>query len=461
MFWRMDQTVLKVAFALSFLVGSGRGHALAGDDASPAMTPAVRVLIITGRGGHDWRTTSGFLRKLLEDTGRFDVRVCEAADSLTIERLAGFDVIVDAVGVADADSQTWKSVVDFVQSGKGLVVTHGALTPVSATKPNGDFRPSVVFFDVKTAHPDHSIVRGLPASFKTADSLESALKTTAGDEVLATHLDEPVLVASQLGKGRVFKTALGHNSAAMQEPYYLATFARGTEWAATGVVTLSADLAHSNTTPVKGLLITGGHEHEASFYKLFDGYRDLPHLPVAATSTAFRGDLRGKYDVLIMYDFTRHLDDGSKKNLRDFVESGGGVVVLHHALLNYQDWPWWYKEAVGGSYRLQKEQGIPSSTVKDREHFFVTPDEQHPITAHLDRFHLVDEAYKRMWIAPEVRPLLYTDNPQSDRLVAWVGPSAGFRVVAIQLGHGPAAFIHSTYRALVHNAVLWAAKRLN
>ena len=54
-----------------------------------------------------------------------------------------------------------------------------------------------------------------------------------------------------------------------------------------------------------------------------------------------KNDLRGKYDVLIMYDFTRDLDESGRKNLRDFVEAGGGVVVLHHALLNYQTWTWW------------------------------------------------------------------------------------------------------------------------
>ncbi len=57
-----------------------------------------------------------------------------------------------------------------------------------------------------------------------------------------------------------------------------------------------------------------------------------------------------------MYDFSRDLDETGKKNLRDFVESGKGVVVLHHALLNYQKWPWWYEDVVGGSYRLQRRE---------------------------------------------------------------------------------------------------------
>ena len=80
------------------------------------------------------------------------------------------------------------------------------------------------------------------------------------------------------------------------------------------------------------LLITGGHEHETSFYTLFDGYKDLARIPVADSGTAFQKDLRDKYDVVIMYDFSRDLDEKEKKHLRDFVESGKGVVVLHHAL---------------------------------------------------------------------------------------------------------------------------------
>ena len=47
-----------------------------------------------------------------------------------------------------------------------------------------------------------------------------------------------------------------------------------------------------------------------------------------------------------------------------------------------------------------------------------------------------------MWISPRVRPLLTTDNPNSDPILAWVGPCP-LRVVAIQLGHGPSAFAQS------------------
>jgi uncharacterized protein len=40
------------------------------------------------------------------------------------------------------------------------------------------------------------------------------------------------------GKGRVFVTALGHDPEAMKSAGFIATLARGTEWAATGAVTI-------------------------------------------------------------------------------------------------------------------------------------------------------------------------------------------------------------------------------
>jgi type 1 glutamine amidotransferase len=205
---------------------------------------------------------------------------------------------------------------------------------------------------------------------------------------------------------------------------------------------------------IRGLLITGGHDHEAAFYSLFDG---LDRLPVDTAANAFKNDLRGKYDVLIMYDFTRDLDEAGRKNLRDFVEAGKGVVVLHHALLDYQNWTWWSEEVVGGRYRLRREGDAPSSGVKNDQEIDATPAGSHPVLDGIAPFRITDEAYKNLYMSPKIRPLLTTDNPTSDVNLAWVGPCETSRVVAIQLGHGPSAFGHPSYRTLVHNAVLWAA----
>jgi type 1 glutamine amidotransferase len=483
----MERAVTAVYLLAASLSGS------AGPTETPARpgNPALRVLILSGCGDHKWRATTPFLRHLLTDTGRFHVWVCESPAGLATRTLTDFDVLVDDGGGAGADSETEKTIAAFVASGKGLVVTHGALSSCTGrNRLDGSKHPAptapgywpalasnasqtpVHFFETKIARPEHAIMRTMQGQFRTADALYRGLAVRPGAEVLAVAADngraggrapdEPLLVTSSYGKGRVFVSALGHDVAAMQAQEFIASFARGTEWAATGTVTLPANLGlpQPPADAVRGLLLTGGHDHYTSFYSLFDGYKDLAPMPVASSSTAFQSDLRGKYDVLIMYDFSRDLNDTGKKNLRDFVESGKGIVVLHHALLNYQDWPWWHEEVVGGSYRLRREGLLRSSTYKGNQQIFVTPEGEHPLTRALAPFQVMDETYKHMWISTRVRPLLTTDNPTSDRLLAWIGPCATSRVVAIQLGHGPTVFRHPGYRTLVHNAILWSAGRL-
>jgi type 1 glutamine amidotransferase len=217
----------------------------------------------------------------------------------------------------------------------------------------------------------------------------------------------------------------------------------------------------TNQAMVRVLIITGGHDHEAAFYSLFDGYQDLVWPAVTDAALAFKQDIRSKYDVLVFYNFTRDMDESAKKNLRDFVESGKGILVLHHGILNFQKWLWWYEEVVGGLYRLESKNGIPNSTVKFGEEHLITAAGKHPITDGLTPFRITDETYKGLFISPNIQPLLFTDNSASDRAVAWVGPCTTSKVVFIQLGHDHTPFRHPAYRALVHNSILWTAGKLN
>jgi type 1 glutamine amidotransferase len=460
MFGWIDRALTISLFTVCLLSASLPGGT-SGDEVSRApATTLIRVLVLSGQGDHDWRSTTPFLRRVLTGTGRFDVRVCEVPSSLTPLALAGFDVLVlvydSAVVPLDA----------FVASGKGIVLIHSKRASDSAVRAQ--------FLQVRMTRPEHPVLRGMDGGFRIADALHRGITIPAGAEVIAeaSAIDlgkggtapdaQPVLFAHGHGKGRIFGTTLGHDLAAMHQPEFIATFLRGVEWAATGDVTLPVDIGMPRPArdAVRGLVITGGHDHLTSFYTLFEGYKDLARMPVASSKEAFQSDLRRKYDVLIMYDFSRDLDETGKKNLRDFVESGKGVVVLHHALLNYQDWPWWFEEVVGGRYRLKRDGDSPSSSVKDGQLIAVTSARAHPVTAGIGPFQFVDETYKGMWLSPRIRPLLETDNPNSDPVVGWIGPCRTSRVVAIQLGHGPAAFDHPSYRSLVHRAILWSAGRV-
>lgn len=86
----------------------------------------IRVLILSGRSNHDWRQTTPFLRKLLEKEKLFEVRVSEEPSGLSREALAPYHLLVlDYMGPRWGEG-TEQAVEDFVDSGKGLVVVHGA-----------------------------------------------------------------------------------------------------------------------------------------------------------------------------------------------------------------------------------------------------------------------------------------------------------------------------------------------
>ncbi|MCX6949483.1 MAG: ThuA domain-containing protein [Opitutae bacterium] len=113
--------------------------------------------------------------------------------------------------------------------------------------PAGGHGPQHEFL-MEASSPAHPILRGLPPQWLHAkDELYHGLRGPANSlTVLASALSdrtkehEPLLLAVTYGAGRVFHTALGHSVETLQGRGFQLTFQRGTEWAATGQVTLPA-----------------------------------------------------------------------------------------------------------------------------------------------------------------------------------------------------------------------------
>ncbi len=107
-------------------------------------------------------------------------------------------------------------------------------------------------FVVELRDAEHPIVKGLPAKWMHApDELYDKLRGPAEHlTVLATAYsdkktggtgeNEPMLLVTDFGKGRVFHTTLGHGTNSMEGLGFQITLLRGTEWAATGKVTIPA-----------------------------------------------------------------------------------------------------------------------------------------------------------------------------------------------------------------------------
>jgi type 1 glutamine amidotransferase len=216
----------------------------------------------------------------------------------------------------------------------------------------------------------------------------------------------------------------------------------------------------SAAEPVRVQITTGGHPYDMTFYGVFEGRSDLA-ITLNPHPSAYRRDLRRYADVLVLFDLADVDDVKQRANIQAYLESGKGLVVLHHALADNWQWKWWYEEVVGGRFLMGQDGAMPRSKAKNGEVLNARPVAKHVILDGVGELKVDDEAYKDMWLSPKSQVLMETDNPNNDKAVVWIGPWKKSRVVAIQLGHGPPTFSDAGYRKLVHNAILWAAGRLN
>ena len=217
--------------------------------------------------------------------------------------------------------------------------------------------------------------------------------------------------------------------------------------------------APQNVSPIRVLVVTGGHTYPTSFYTVFE-QPGIAWDHVASSEEAYKSDLRERYDVLVLYDMPKTLSATGAQNLRAFAEAGNGIVVVHHAIVSYPEWDW-YRDLIGGRY-LDKPLGDrAASTYRHDEQMRIAIAHAHPVTEGLTAFSVRDETYKGMWLAPTNTVLLTTDNPTGDPPVAWISAYPHSRVVTIQLGHGPESHRDKSYRRLVLNSIRWSSERPN
>jgi Trehalose utilisation len=164
------------------------------------------------------------------------------------------------------------------------------------------------------------------------------------------------------------------------------------------------------------------------------------------------------YDVLILNDQI-NWELAQRTSIEKALAAGRGVVVLHYALGDNQDWAWWYQEVTGGLLALSDLPDMKKSTISAPTKLDVRLAGKHPILRNIEPFSLSDEqAFKGMWQSPKIKPLLQTDSPGSDTTVAWVGVNP--KVVCIQMGASRDTHNNAMYRMLLRNSILWAAGRL-
>ncbi|MGD0497994.1 MAG: ThuA domain-containing protein [Bryobacteraceae bacterium] len=474
--------------------------------ASRPAARALKILVITGRSDlpdHDWRADTSSIRQVMDRAGIFDLRVLEEPRGLSKAALAGYDALIVNYNGPRWGAAAEAAVEDFVRSGKGLVAFHqagygpffgfqsrqgggwektpeGAWAGFSALigaswKPENIGHTARHVFTVKWTDPAHPIAAGLPPEFMANDELYRKLDLKPSAHVLADAYDdpaqggtgrrEPQIWTTPYGRGRVFFTTLGHDAESWYQNGMINAFARGVEWAASGNVTLAPmdtlQPAHA-ADPVRVLLVTGGHTYAQSIYSLFENMPGIiwEHAPTHAE--AFRLPLENRFDVVVLHDMFDVIGPEAQSRLQTFVENGKGVISLHHSIVDYTSWPWWYEEVTGGKFFVQALGPHGKSEYHEGVEFLVTPvkgEERHPVLRGVGPLWVYDEMYRGMWRSPKIEVLMETENPGNDRPVVYVGPHPKARILYIQLGHSDHTMRDPGFQRLMQNAILWTARR--
>jgi len=257
----------------------------------------IQALIVSGANNHDWEWTSPEIGRLLTETGRFAVEITNDPEAALVKAPERHERGELDVIVLDYNGPRWGEAAEAgflraVENGCGVTVVHAAnnafrgwteyekLVGLLWRKGTGHGRYHV--FDIHVVDPHHPVTAGMEDIRQHPDELYHRLVLGEGAEfrvLMSAYSDpetggtgrhEPMATVATYGKGRVFHTPLGHSwrgvpqsRASWFDPQLRRLVARGTEWAATGVVTLSP-------VPLNRL---SAEEHEQGFVSLFDGRR--------------------------------------------------------------------------------------------------------------------------------------------------------------------------------------------
>jgi type 1 glutamine amidotransferase len=249
----------------------------------------MKALIVDGQNNHGvWPTTTKMMKAYLEQTKLFTVDVATAAPKGTDPNFkpdfSKYSVVISNFGhgAAPWPEETQKAFEAYVSNGGGFVVVHaadnsfpewpaynemiglggwggrtekdGPYVYIDAkgklvrdeTPGNGGNHGAQWEFPVVIRDREHPIVKGMPVEWLHAkdelyDKLRGPAKNmqvlaTAESQVTGRH--EPMIFTISYGKGRVFHTPMGHAEYSQECVGFITTLQRGTEWAATGKVTL-------------------------------------------------------------------------------------------------------------------------------------------------------------------------------------------------------------------------------
>ncbi len=207
-------------------------------------------------------------------------------------------------------------------------------------------------------------------------------------------------------------------------------------------------------------VVTGGHAFDVpDFYRLF---RELPGIDAYPQHIEHFGSssekVRDAYDVVLFFGMERggppeegpHFAGDPKAALERVVEQGQGVVVLHHALLAWEEWDFW-DQVTGYSERNFRYKPELKLTIE-------VADDKHAVTQGFDGFETVDEGYVLHGKHDgQGTILLTTQHDDAMEEVAWAREHGNSRVFCLSLGDNKTAWGNAGFREILRRGIVWTA----
>jgi type 1 glutamine amidotransferase len=201
----------------------------------------------------------------------------------------------------------------------------------------------------------------------------------------------------------------------------------------------------------------GAHEHD-KFLKewkvllagrgmVTDGAMDWPD----ATQFA-------QTDVLVMYaQEGANATPEQKKNVAEFTKRGGGLVVIHTAVVGND--PAWWKSVIGGAW----VQGKTKWREGPMELMFAKEaGQRNAITEGLADFKMDDEIYYNLDVSPDIHVLASSDTGKGSPKIqeqVWTYEKEGYRAFVCIPGHLFTTFERPDFRVMLLRGIAWAGKR--
>ena len=221
----------------------------------------IRVLIFSGANNHEWKKTTPFINRILDESDLFVTKVTEKPDTLNYANLKKFDLILSNANTWPDNnirlSKTWEADFQkYVTEGGGALFFHAGASSYYGWEEY--FRIGLGRWGKETFHnapvvarlvdldQHHPITKGMKG-FQIMDEIWEKTDLYKGAKAIGSltavnakdghAIHEPAIFVGQTGKGRSFFTILGHDERALVNSGLRALLVRAAQWCAGRQVT--------------------------------------------------------------------------------------------------------------------------------------------------------------------------------------------------------------------------------